>query len=224
MKRKFFVLNWRNGGRITWFAIFGLIAFFALLSSCNNDTDTQSASANQTDSANKPVQEGLAAPPHFDGKYPILTISRDDIDRFFTPSNVQKLVFRFHIANNSALPTLVAFKATSVRVYDPTPLAPVLGQIIGTENLPLTFPVVMGNLELSRTKYDALPGAANGATLLFIPKQMGNNVTYSLHWLPASALNITVTTADSVKTATASSVNDDNTLNPSPPDPPFGGN
>jgi hypothetical protein len=220
MKKKFFVFTCKDGGRITWFAIFGLLAFFALLSSCNNDTDTQSASANQTDSANLPTEEGAVAPPHFDGKYPILTISRADIDRFFTPANVQKLVFRFHIANNSALPTLIAFQATSVTSYEPTPLAPVLGPLAGTENTPLVFPVEMGNLELSRRKYEALPGSTNGVTLLFIPRKKGNNVTYSLHWLTTSALSITSATADSVKTATASSVNDDNTLNPSPPDPP----
>lgn len=221
MKKKFFVFTWKDGGRKTWFAIFGLIAFVVLLNACNNGTDTQSATANQTDSANLQSQDGDVAPPHFDGKYPILTISRADIDRFFTPNSVQKLVFRFHTANNSALPTLVAYQATNVTSYDPTPLAPVLGQLAGTENPALAFPIEMGNLELSRRKYNALPGAANGVTLLLIPRKMGNNVTYSLHWLTTAALSITAATADSVKTATASSVNNDNTLNPSPPDPPY---
>ena len=194
------------------------LVLFSLLLSCNtkqkdgsSTADTTSGTTTETAGSNA---DSKAAMNSFNGSFPYLTISKEDLATFFTPPNVQKLVFRFQFTDGTSLPSLVAFKATSVRVYDPIPLMPRLEK--QPFSRPLGAELFLGNLEMSKQQYTALTqlGSYGSAThLLFGAKKEGLNVIYEVTWVTTGFTKDTKFEFDQ-----------DFDLNPSPPDPPSGSN
>jgi hypothetical protein len=177
------------------------------LGACNNEKNkTDDKPAVSSEQEQKP-----AAAAAFNGNFPYLTLNMTDLDAFFTPANIQKVVFRFQFDDGNSAPSLVAYKATSVRVYNTTPLTPRLTKTGLSRNL--TGELFLGNLEMSRKQYTDLKAASGGASLvIFAAKKDGLNVTYEL----ATGSEFNAQTLSTLKFLAGSD------LNPSPPKNPGG--
>ena len=195
--------------------LLSLVVLFStviIIQACNSEPKKNDAVTTNVETTNQAVQAEAPA-TSFTGNFPYLTLSRTDLTAFFTPSNIQKVVFRFQFDDGNALPSLVAFQATSIRVYNPNPLTPRLTKEILTKSF--SGEMFLGNLEMSRTQYTSLMTASGTATkFIFEPKLKGNNVIYGITW--SDSFN-----KDSVSAMTFPPAYD---LNPSPPDPPGGSN
>ena len=153
-------------------------------------------------------------PLAFNGNFPYLTLSLTDLDNYFTPNGVQKIVFRFQFDDGNAAPGLVGYKATSVRVFNPaTPLTPKPQKQNISVNL--AGELILGNLELTRTQYNDLKTGAGGSTLvIFEPRLNGQNVTYRL----ATGAEFSQASLNGLTFLAATE------MNPSPPARPEGSN
>jgi hypothetical protein len=219
MKHFFRSLARRDKGQSVWFGVIGLLILLTVISSCNNDADNQTTTDSSGATTLQTTMEGQKL-VNFEGNFPYLTLSRADLERFFTPVSgggiIQKVVFRFQFENPTSLPSLVAFQAKNIRSYEVGPLTPALTK--ETLTLPITGEFILGNLEMSRTMYtNLITSAGNSTLLIFTPSLSERNVTYKVRW-GGTAFNLTDSTARDTAT-----IDDGLPLNPSPPDPPFGG-
>jgi hypothetical protein len=211
-KKKSTTLNWLTSLVLGA----GLLITSTLIFSCNNGENGKKADS-KTDTAEKIAMVKAGA---LYGTFPYLTLNKTDLQAFFAPSTnpprsaIQKIVFRFQFDNETSLPSLVAYKATSVRMYDQTPLMPRLTKLGYNESFP--DEIFLGNLEMSRQQYlNLIASAGTSTTLLFSPKLDNINVTYQVGWIGAGF------TKDSLSSIKFLGGND---LNPSPPAVPGGPN
>ena len=221
MKQYFLAWARRDQSKSLWFFFIGLLTVLTIISSCTNEAAKDESK--ETTTLTTP-EGGEAAITEFNGNFPVLSLTRTQLETFFTPTGpgtVQKLVFRFQFPDGNSSPTLVAYQAKNLRTYETNPLAPPLTKLPIPREITGLF--ILGNLELTRTKYLSLiDEAGTRTTLYFIPeKRPNNNVTYNLQWGPST---FTLASLDSLKLDTAKFNDVDNYLNPSPPDPPFGDN
>ena len=163
---------------------------------CQDQTTTAQKTEPQnkdTGAAAKPVEKAMVANMGF----PVLCLDKTQLGILFGdgtgPNGVQKLVLKFNFKENLG-PSLTVYKAK--------PNGTFIGGFVGTLNrqaivLNYSGEFLLGNLELSRKKYDdllKLPEAANATHLIFaatvndeVPPPPPNvtdirSITYKLSW------------------------------------------